>query len=50
MTIGRIMPGIAVLHGKIYVVGGELESQILANGELYDPLVSYFGAVYLCLT
>ena len=40
MTIGRIMPGIAVLNGKIFVVGGEMESQILANGEQYDPLVS----------
>ncbi|KAF2365528.1 Kelch repeat type 1 [Trinorchestia longiramus] len=38
MTIGRVMPGLAVLHGKIYAVGGEVESRILANGELYDPL------------
>lgn len=40
MTIGRVMPGIAVLNGKIFVVGGEMESRILANGEQYDPLVS----------
>lgn len=37
MEIGRILPGIAVLNGRIYVVGGEQESQILANGEVYDP-------------
>lgn len=37
MEIGRILPGIAVLNGNIYVVGGEQESQILANGEVYDP-------------
>ncbi|CAD7085877.1 unnamed protein product [Hermetia illucens] len=37
MEIGRILPGVAVLNGKIYVVGGERGSQILANGEVYDP-------------
>ena len=37
MHIGRILPGIAVMHGCIYVCGGEVESQILANGEVYDP-------------
>lgn len=37
MDIGRILPGIAVLDGLIYVVGGEQESQILANGEVYNP-------------
>lgn len=37
MTIGRILPGIAVLNGLIYVCGGEVDSQILANGEVYDP-------------
>lgn len=36
MAIGRILPGVAVLNSKIYVVGGEQESQILANGEWYD--------------
>lgn len=33
MIIGRIQPGVATLGGKIYVVGGERGSQILANGE-----------------
>lgn len=37
MGIGRILPGVATLNGRIYVVGGEQESQILANGEVYDP-------------
>ncbi|KAK3929229.1 Actin-binding protein IPP [Frankliniella fusca] len=36
MAIGRILPGVAVLNSKIFVVGGEQESQILANGEWYD--------------
>lgn len=34
MRVGRILPGIAVLNGLIYVCGGEVESQILANGEV----------------
>lgn len=37
MRVGRILPGIAVMNGCIYVCGGEVESQILANGEVYDP-------------
>lgn len=37
MGIGRILPGVTTLNGKIFVVGGEQESQILANGERYDP-------------
>lgn len=37
MTIGRILPGVATLGGKIYVFGGEQGSQIIANGEAYDP-------------
>ncbi|XP_037033869.1 actin-binding protein IPP [Bradysia coprophila] len=37
MIIGRIQPGVSTLGGKIYVVGGERGSQILANGEVYDP-------------
>ena len=36
MRLGRILPGVAALDGKIFVVGGEEESQILANGECYD--------------
>lgn len=40
MEIGRILPGVATLGGKIFVVGGERGSQILANGEVYDPQVS----------
>lgn len=38
MGISRILPGVASLNGCIYVVGGEQESKILANGECYDPL------------
>ncbi|XP_014217087.1 actin-binding protein IPP-like [Copidosoma floridanum] len=37
IAIGRILPGVALLDGKVYVVGGELESCIIANGECYDP-------------
>ena len=37
MRIARILPGIAVLHGRVFVCGGEVDSQILANGEVYDP-------------
>lgn len=37
MQIGRIQPGVATLGGKIFVIGGERGSQILANGEVYDP-------------
>lgn len=37
MKIGRIQPGVAKLGGKIFVIGGEKGSQILANGEVYDP-------------
>jgi len=37
MQIGRILPGVAALGGKIFVFGGERGSQILANGEAYDP-------------
>jgi hypothetical protein len=40
MQIGRILPGVATLGGKIFVVGGERGSQILANGEVYDPQVN----------
>uniref|UniRef100_A0A182JE79 Kelch-like protein diablo n=1 Tax=Anopheles atroparvus TaxID=41427 RepID=A0A182JE79_ANOAO len=36
MEIGRILPGVAALGGKIYVIGGERGSQILANGEVFD--------------
>lgn len=38
MAISRILPGVASLNGSIYVIGGEQESKILANGECYDPL------------
>ena len=33
----RILPGIAILSGQIFVCGGEVDSKILANGEVYDP-------------
>lgn len=36
MEIGRILPGVAVLNNRLYVVGGERGAQILANGEVYD--------------
>lgn len=45
MCIGRILPGVSTLNGRIYVVGGELESQILANGEMYDPIDDAWTAV-----
>ena len=34
MHIGRILPGIAILNSKIFVIGGEQDSQILADGEV----------------
>lgn len=37
MRVARILPGVATLFQKIFVVGGERGSQILANGEVYDP-------------
>lgn len=37
MDIERILPGVAALEGLIYVIGGEQESKILANGEVYSP-------------
>jgi actin-binding protein IPP len=37
MNVARILPGVATLFQKIFVVGGERGSQILANGEVYDP-------------
>ncbi len=37
MRVGRILPGIAVVSGLIHVCGGEVDSQILASGEVYDP-------------
>lgn len=40
MGIARIQPGVATLGGKVYAVGGEQGSQILANGEVYDPKVN----------
>jgi actin-binding protein IPP len=46
MQIGRILPGVATVGGKIYVVGGERGSQILANGEVYDPQVKSSFEIY----
>lgn len=40
MGIARIQPGVATLGGRVYAVGGEQGSQILANGEVYDPQVT----------
>lgn len=36
MRINRSTKTLFTLGGKIYVVGGERGSQILANGEVYD--------------
>lgn len=41
MAIARIQPGVAMLGGRVYAVGGEQGSQILANGEVYDPQVGF---------
>ena len=41
MGIARIQPGVATLSGRVYAVGGEQGSQILANGEVYDPQVRF---------
>lgn len=43
--IGRILPGVALLDGKVYVVGGELESCIIANGECYDPRDNIWNSI-----
>ncbi|XP_063225348.1 actin-binding protein IPP [Bacillus rossius redtenbacheri] len=37
MGVGRILPGVALLRGNIFAVGGELDSQILADVESYSP-------------
>jgi len=37
MRNGRLLPGISVLNGKIYVCGGEQDCEILSNCEVYDP-------------
>lgn len=44
MEIGRILPGISVLNGRIYVVGGEQESQVCVLQSYpsftFNPLLS----------
>ena len=40
MDIGRILPGIAILSGQIFVCGGEVDSKILANGEVCSCTVA----------
>ncbi len=55
MNIGRILPGIAILSGRIFVCGGEVDSQILANGEVsrtqaYIHAVSGSGSGVWCLS
>ena len=37
LLVDRIVPGVATLNGKIYVVGGEQVSNTLACCECYDP-------------
>ena len=39
MDIGRILPGIAILSGQIFVCGGEVDSKILANGEVITLII-----------
>ncbi|KAG8238933.1 hypothetical protein J437_LFUL000771, partial [Ladona fulva] len=39
----RILPGVSTIGGIIYVVGGELESQILANVEALDARACILG-------
>ena len=46
MGIGRILPGVTTLNGKIFVFGGEQEAQILANGECYDPIVDTWSPIH----
>ena len=41
MDIGRILPGIAILSGQIFVCGGEVDSKILANGEVRYRIQMY---------
>lgn len=45
MAIRRIMPGVTTLNGKIFVVGGEQESKILANGECYNPISDMWNKI-----
>jgi len=45
MEIGRVLPGVAALNGMIYVAGGEHESHIVANGEVYDPYTNSWSPV-----
>jgi actin-binding protein IPP len=50
MSIERILPGVAALEGLIYVVGGEQESKILANGEVTDIFFGTLVARYnICI-
>ncbi|XP_076675062.1 actin-binding protein IPP isoform X1 [Andrena cerasifolii] len=37
MSIGRILPGVSSLDGRVFVVGGEMESGITVTCECYDP-------------
>lgn len=37
MTVNRLVPGVALLNGNIYVVGGEEGSEILKTCERFDP-------------
>ncbi|XP_063359433.1 actin-binding protein IPP [Cydia amplana] len=45
MGIARIQPGVATLGGRVYAVGGEQGSQILANGEVYDPTTNKWSNI-----
>lgn len=50
LNILSFLPGVATLGGKMYVVGGEQESKILANGERYDPITDEWTEIASMLT
>ena len=49
MDIGRILPGIAIISGRIFVCGGEVDSQILANGEVGKIVFHFYEGINLFL-
>ena len=40
MCLFRILPGIAILSGQIFVCGGEVDSKILSNGEVFIFIIA----------
>ncbi|CAH0394185.1 unnamed protein product [Bemisia tabaci] len=48
MKVNRVLPGVAILNGLIYVIGGEQGSnncQVLSDGECYDPHANAWSPV-----